>query len=126
MFLYDQGDKGTAKDSLPDPRNPRKVRTTVLCGLVFGTLSDATPPIERYLGDEILGRLKRVLKKPTEVLGRFTQALPNNWKLYAENVKDTYHASLLHSFFATFRVTRLTQAGGLEGRRRRIARHSGW
>lgn len=27
VFLYDQGDKGTAKDSLPDPRNPRKVRT---------------------------------------------------------------------------------------------------
>jgi len=23
--------------------------------------------------------------------------LPNNWKLYVENVKDTYHASLLHA-----------------------------
>ncbi len=96
-----------------EKHNPRKLRTTVLCGLVFGTLSQSTPPIEEYLGDEILGRLRRVLGKPTEVLGRFTQALPNNWKLYAENVKDTYHASLLHSFFATFRVTRLTQAGGV-------------
>ena len=45
-----------------------------------------------------------------EVIGRFTQALPNNWKLYVENVKDTYHASLLHLFFGTFRITRLTQA----------------
>jgi anthranilate 1,2-dioxygenase large subunit/terephthalate 1,2-dioxygenase oxygenase component alpha subunit len=47
------------------------------------------------------------------VLGRFVQALPNNWKLYFENVKDTYHASLLHAFFGTFRITRLTQGGGV-------------
>ena len=107
------GKGGMPKSFCMEKHNPRKVRTTVLCGLVFGTLSEATPPIEDYLGEEILGRLTRVLKKPTEVLGRFTQALPNNWKLYAENVKDTYHASLLHSFFATFRITRLTQAGGV-------------
>src|SRR5882672_10921441 len=31
----------------------------------------------------------------------------------AGNLKDTYHASLLHLFFATFRITRLTQAGGV-------------
>jgi anthranilate 1,2-dioxygenase large subunit/terephthalate 1,2-dioxygenase oxygenase component alpha subunit len=30
-----------------------------------------------------------------------------------ENVKDTYHASLLHTFFGTFRITRLTQGGGI-------------
>ncbi len=107
------GKGGMPKSFCMEQHNPRKVRTTVLCGLVFGTLSDAAPPIEEYLGEEVLGRLRRVLRKPTEVLGRFTQALPNNWKLYAENVKDTYHASLLHSFFATFRVTRLTQAGGV-------------
>jgi phenylpropionate dioxygenase-like ring-hydroxylating dioxygenase large terminal subunit len=68
---------------------PRKLRTTTLCGLVFGTLAPDTPPIDAYLGGEILGRLRRVLRKPVTVLGRFTQALPNNWKLYVENVKDT-------------------------------------
>jgi anthranilate 1,2-dioxygenase large subunit/terephthalate 1,2-dioxygenase oxygenase component alpha subunit len=47
------------------------------------------------------------------VLGRTVQVLPNNWKLYAENVKDTYHASLLHAFFGTFRLSRFTQAGGV-------------
>ena len=41
------------------------------------------------------------------------QPLPNNWKLYVENVKDTYHASLLHTFLATFRISRLTQGGGV-------------
>ena len=39
--------------------------------------------------------------------------LPNNWKLYFENVKDTYHASLLHLFFTTFRINRLSQHGGV-------------
>jgi phenylpropionate dioxygenase-like ring-hydroxylating dioxygenase large terminal subunit len=92
---------------------PRKLRTTTLCGLVFGTLAPDTPPIEEYLGTEILGRLRRVMTRPVTVLGRFTQALPNNWKLYIENVKDTYHASLLHAFFGTFRITRLTQGGGV-------------
>jgi phenylpropionate dioxygenase-like ring-hydroxylating dioxygenase large terminal subunit len=54
-----------------------------------------------------------VLHKPVTVTGRFTQMLPNNWKLYFENVKDTYHASLLHTFFTTFRINRLSQRGGL-------------
>ena len=30
-----------------------------------------------------------------KVLGTTSQILHNNWKLYIENVKDTYHASLL-------------------------------
>ena len=85
----------------------------MFCGLVFGTLSDDVPPIEEYLGDEVARRIKRVLHKPVAVIGRFTQMLPNNWKLYFENVKDTYHASLLHTFFTTFRINRLSQRGGM-------------
>ncbi len=92
---------------------PRKLRTATLHGLVFASLSAETPSIEAYLGEEVLGRIRRVLRGPVRVLGRFTQALPNNWKLYVENVKDTYHASLLHAFFGTFRITRLTQGGGI-------------
>lgn len=107
------GQGGMPKDFDRGGHGPRKLRTTTLCGLVFATLSAETPPIEEYLGPEILGRLRRVLNRPIRVMGRFTQALPNNWKLYVENVKDTYHASLLHLFFGTFRITRLTQGGGV-------------
>jgi len=60
-----------------------------------------------------LPRLKRVLRKPLKVLGAYTQVLPNNWKLYMDNTKDTYHASLLHLFFTRFRINRLTQGGGV-------------
>jgi phenylpropionate dioxygenase-like ring-hydroxylating dioxygenase large terminal subunit len=92
---------------------PRKLRTAVVHGLVFASLSPEAPPIEAYIGPEVLARIARVVRKPVRVLGRFVQALPNNWKLYVENVKDTYHASLLHAFFGTFRITRLTQGGGV-------------
>jgi anthranilate 1,2-dioxygenase large subunit len=47
------------------------------------------------------------------VLGRFEQMLPNNWKLYMENVKDSYHASILHLFFTTFEINRLSQRGAI-------------
>ncbi len=107
------GRGGMPADFCKADHGPRKLRTTTLCGLVFATLAPETPPIEEYLGAEILGRVRRVMGKPVQVLGRFTQGLPNNWKLYFENVKDTYHASLLHAFFGTFRITRLTQGGGV-------------
>lgn len=96
-----------------EAHGPRKLRTTVFCGLVFGSLHDDVPPIDEYLGEEVAARLERVLGRPVEVIGRFIQALPSNWKLYAENVRDTYHASLLHTFFTTFGITRLTQQGGV-------------
>jgi phenylpropionate dioxygenase-like ring-hydroxylating dioxygenase large terminal subunit len=107
------GKGGMAKTFCRSDHGPRKLRIAVFCGLVFGSLSDDVPPIEEYLGEEIAGKIKRVLCKPVVVIGRFTQALPNNWKLYFENVKDTYHASLLHTFFTTFRINRLSQRGGL-------------
>jgi anthranilate 1,2-dioxygenase large subunit/terephthalate 1,2-dioxygenase oxygenase component alpha subunit len=108
-----KGKGGMAPGFCKADHGPRKLRTTVLCGLVFATLSDETPPLEEWLGEEVCSRIKRVLSRPIEVLGRFTQAMPNNWKTYAENVRDTYHASLLHTFYGTFRITRLTQAGGV-------------
>jgi anthranilate 1,2-dioxygenase large subunit/terephthalate 1,2-dioxygenase oxygenase component alpha subunit len=96
-----------------DQHGPRKLRTTTLCGLVFGTLSPDTPDIETYVGPDVLARIRRVAGRELEIIGRFTEVLPNNWKLYAENARDTYHASLLHLFFATFKINRLSQGGGV-------------
>jgi phenylpropionate dioxygenase-like ring-hydroxylating dioxygenase large terminal subunit len=107
------GRGGMPEGFCKEEHGPRKLRTTTFCGLVFGSLDDNVPPIEEYLGEEVAARLQRVLHKPVEVIGRFTQGLPNNWKLYCENVRDTYHASLLHTFFTTFGITRLTQEGGV-------------
>jgi anthranilate 1,2-dioxygenase large subunit len=84
-----------------------------LCGFVFGTFSDEVEDLETYLGALVVGGMKRVLNRPYHVIGRSTQVLPNNWKLYAENVKDTYHASILHSFLTTFRINRLSMPGSI-------------
>ena len=93
---------------------PRKLRVTRLLGLVFGSFSNDVPGIEEYLGEEVLSRVERVLGGRTPVvIGRFTQMLPNNWKLYFENVKDSYHASILHLFFTTFELNRLSQKGAI-------------
>jgi anthranilate 1,2-dioxygenase large subunit/terephthalate 1,2-dioxygenase oxygenase component alpha subunit len=107
------GQGGMPDDFDMQAHGPRKLRTSVLCGLVFGTLAPNAPDLETYIGSEVLARLHRVLHKKLEVIGRFTQQMPCNWKLYMENVRDTYHASLLHTFFTTFRITRLSQGGGV-------------
>jgi phenylpropionate dioxygenase-like ring-hydroxylating dioxygenase large terminal subunit len=107
------GKGGMPADAKPETQSPKKLRVSSIHGLVFGTLSEQVPSLENYIGPEILPRLKRVLVKPLKVLGTYTQVLPNNWKLYMDNVKDTYHASLLHLFFTRFRINRLTQGGGV-------------
>jgi phenylpropionate dioxygenase-like ring-hydroxylating dioxygenase large terminal subunit len=89
------------------------LRTDQFGGLVFGTLSPDAPPLAEYIGNRIGANIGRVLRAKPKILGTTSQILHNNWKLYVENVKDTYHATLLHTFFATFRVSRLTSGGGV-------------
>jgi phenylpropionate dioxygenase-like ring-hydroxylating dioxygenase large terminal subunit len=107
------GKGGMPADAKPESQAPKKFRVSSVHGIVFGTLSPPAPSLEDYIGPEILPRIKRVMIKPLRVLGSYTQVLPNNWKLYMDNVKDTYHASLLHLFFTRFRINRLTQKGGV-------------
>lgn len=97
-----------------------RLRVEVFRGLVFATFSDQTPPFADYIGAELVGCIDRVFIRPLRVLGYHSQILPNNWKLYAENNKDSYHASLLHVFHNTFGVVRPTMGGGI-----RIS-DSGW
>ena len=108
-----RGQGGMSEDAQPESQAPRKLRVEAFCGLMFGTLADSTPTVEQYVGPEVAAKIRRVMKAPVRVLGGYSQILPSNWKLYFENVKDTYHASLLHLFFSTFRLNRLEQKGGV-------------
>ncbi len=107
------GKGGMPADARPETQAPKKLRVESVHGLVFGTLSSDVSSLKSYIGPEILPRIERVMIKPLRLLGSYTQVLPNNWKLYMDNVKDTYHASLLHVFFTRFRINRLTQEGGV-------------
>ncbi|MCA8929700.1 MAG: aromatic ring-hydroxylating dioxygenase subunit alpha [Alphaproteobacteria bacterium] len=91
----------------------RKLRVATLNGLIFATFHPETPPLDAYLGPDILARIRRVTPRPLVPLGHSRQVMHNNWKLYVENVKDSYHASLLHAFFTTFKLNRLTMQGGI-------------
>ena len=108
------GKGGMPPEFRVEQHGPRQLRVTTLHGLVFGTFSDQTPAIEDFIGPEVLARFNRILGgRKIEIIGRFVEVLPNNWKMYAENARDSYHASLLHLFFATFKINRLSQGGGL-------------
>ena len=107
------GEGGMPEDFQRGEHGLRRLRIAVLSGLVFGSFDPGAPPLETYLGAAIVARIRRVLPRPVKVLGYYTQTMRNNWKLYAENVKDPYHASILHLFFTTFRLNRLSQKGGI-------------
>ncbi len=114
------GKGGMPEDFDPGQHGLERLRVEIFRGLVFGTFSAATEPLETYLGPGMLAHLRRVFHKPVEVLGYHHQVLQNNWKLYMENSRDPYHASILHAFYATFKLNRLTMDGGL------TLDHDGW
>ena len=87
-----------------------KLRVAVLHGLVFATFSDATPPLEAYLGPKVMPWLDRIFKgRQLTLLGYNRQRIPGNWKLMMENIKDPYHPGLLHTWFVTFGLWRADQ-----------------
>jgi anthranilate 1,2-dioxygenase large subunit len=96
-----------------DEHDLAPLKVAELAGLVFGSFGSDTPDLDSYLGPQVVGGIKRVLNRRAQILGRSTQVLPNNWKLYFENTKDTYHASILHLFLTTFRINRLSMPGGI-------------
>ncbi|MGH7042056.1 MAG: aromatic ring-hydroxylating oxygenase subunit alpha [Acetobacteraceae bacterium] len=108
-----RGKGGMPEDFDPAQHRLDPIRTETFCGLVFGTFSEATPDVETFLGPQVAGVLRRNLGRKLKLLGRHSQIIHNNWKLYAENVRDSYHATLLHTFYTTFKINRLDMDGGM-------------
>lgn len=98
----------------------QRLRSDGYQGLIFATFSDDVPPLADYLGPTMRTNLDRVVGRPMKLIGTHNQYMPNNWKLYMENVRDSYHASLLHMFQAAFGINRLTMDGGIK------LDHDGW
>ena len=96
----------------------RPLRVATVNGAVFGTLAADAEPLPDYLGPPIVAQLERLFDRPVRVLGYNRQRIRANWKLYAENTRDNYHASLLHEFLVTFGLDRSTQVGGVRMDRR--------
>lgn len=85
----------------------RRLRVERIGGSVWATFSEAAAPLTEYLGEEPTRLLHRAFDRPLRLLGYDRQMLPSNWKLYWENTRDPYHASILHTFFVTFGISRV-------------------
>jgi anthranilate 1,2-dioxygenase large subunit len=109
-----KGEGGMPADFDLKTAGPRHLTVANFHGVLFGTFSANTEPLEQYLGEFGTGMIERFMHKPVRVLGYSRQMVNGNWKLYAENLRDTYHASLLHEFFVTYGVDRATQRGGVK------------
>ena len=72
-------------------------------GAIFATASDDVEPLEEYLGADILAEFDATFDSgEMKLLGVHRNLVRSNWKLYQENLKDPYHATLLHTYLTTF------------------------
>ena len=87
-----------------------RLRTEVLNGVVFATFAAGAPSLADYLGPDMMRYFTRVFDgRPLRILGTTRQRIDSNWKLQMENLKDPYHAGLLHMFLVSFGLFRLDQ-----------------
>jgi len=107
------GKGGYPADFTPSQHSLRKLNVATYNGVVFASFSDQVEPLVEYLGPEMRPWLDRIFNRPVRVLGYARQFINANWKLYLENVRDPYHASLLHLFHTTFGIYRSSQGGGV-------------
>jgi len=79
-------------------------------GVIFSSFAEQNQPLQDYLGETNAAYFDRVFDgRELRVLGYSRQLIPGNWKLMFENIKDPYHASLLHVFLVTFGLFRADQ-----------------
>jgi anthranilate 1,2-dioxygenase large subunit len=91
------------KDFRNEDHGLKKLEVGILHDVVFASFSSQMERPEDYLSPEILKDFEVVFKgKKLRILGYYRNELPGNWKLYHENLKDPYHATLLHSFLVNF------------------------
>ncbi len=94
---------GMPKDFKNEEHGLRKLNVTTRNGVIFASYSNEVEPIDEYLTPEILADFDTVFPgKKLKIHGYYRNELPCNWKMYHENLKDPYHAPLLHSFLVVF------------------------
>ncbi len=87
-----------------------RLRAETLNGVVFASFDPKVAPLTDYLGPVMLHYFTRVFDgRPLRVLGYQRQLIGGNWKLMMENIKDPYHAGLLHVFLVSFGLFRVDQ-----------------
>ena len=110
-----RGQGGMPEDFRTEDHGIQRLAVTCRNGVVFASFGAPHETLETYLGSRMLGYFDRVCSgRELVVLGYMRQRIPSNWKLMFENIKDPYHASLLHVFLVTFGLFRLDQQSAIE------------
>jgi len=101
---------GMPEDFARSEHGLQRLSVTERSGVIFVSFAQSLPPLDEYLGATNLAYFDRVFDgRGLKVLGYSRQLIPGNWKLMFENIKDPYHASLLHVFLVTFGLFRADQ-----------------
>jgi salicylate 5-hydroxylase large subunit len=94
----------------PEEHGLRRLAVHERHGVVFASFHPEPTDFATSLGPEMLAWFDRVFDgRELRVLGTMRQSIRGNWKLMFENIKDPYHASLLHVFLVTFGLFRADQ-----------------
>ncbi len=97
------GKGGMPADFRTEDNGLPTLNVTAHRGVVFASYSRQMESLADYLGPEIMREFEATFDgRKLKVLGHYRHSLPGNWKLYHENLKDPYHATLLHTFLVTF------------------------
>ncbi len=108
-----EGKGGYDADFDPGQHALHKLTIDSYQGLIFVSFARELHALEDYLGPDMRPWIDRLFGRPIQILGYSRQFIRANWKLYAENVRDPYHASLLHLFHTTFGLYRSSMGGGV-------------
>jgi apoptosis-inducing factor 3 len=97
------GKGGMPSDFKSADHGPRRLKVTTHRGVVFASYAEDIEDLADYFGPEILKEFEATFDgRKLKLLGHYRHSLPGNWKLYHENLRDPYHATLLHTFLVTF------------------------
>jgi anthranilate 1,2-dioxygenase large subunit len=98
-----KGRGGMGPDFVLANHSPRQLAVTTHRGVIFASYANDMESLADYLGPDVLREFETTFDgRKLSVLGHYRHSLPGNWKLYHENLKDPYHATLLHTFLVTF------------------------
>lgn len=110
-----KGQGGMGPDFKLADHGAEQLKVTERHGVIFAAFDHTVESFEDYLGPKMLAYFDRVFNgRKLEVLGYMRQRIDSNWKLMFENLKDPYHASVLHVFLITFGLFRLDQESAVE------------
>lgn len=85
----------------------RRLKTVVRGGAIWASFSEEVVDFETYCGPELIAALDRITSKgKLKLLGTSRHVHKSNWKMWLENGRDVYHATLLHTFLTAFKLVR--------------------